>query len=267
MTTPHFTPQLPQCPRYTYLLSPWAWFVPVFTLLAAATLVLFDANQSLFLWLNQWGRNEPATTFWANATLFGDALVAFSLLGLFVRKRPDIIWALFFAVLFATAWVHILKPLIDHSRPLAVLGTDMVNVIGVELRRDSFPSGHTATAFTLAGVICLRGVHPALAVITLLLATLAGISRAVVGAHWPLDIFAGAFGGWFAAMIGVALANKWTAPTGRMSQTIIGFVLLACGLALLFWHDVQYPAIGLQMGIAVISVWSVVRYLAGLYRR
>jgi len=249
-------------------LSPWVWFVPVFTLLAAAATVLFDVNQSFFLWLNQWGRNEPGTTFWANATIFGDTLVAFSLLGLFARKRPDIIWALFLAALFATAWVHILKPLIDNPRPLATLGAEMINVIGVELRRDSFPSGHTATAFTLAGVICLRGVHPALAVTALLLAILAGISRAVVGAHWPLDIFAGAFGGWLAAVAGVALANQWTAPMSRMGQTIIGLVLLACGLALLFWHDVQYPsAVGLQMGIAVVSVLSVGGYLAGLYRR
>jgi len=205
--------------------------------------------------------------FWANATIFGDTLIAFSLLGLFARKRPDIVWALLLAALFATAWVHILKPLFDNPRPLAALGADMVNVIGVELRRNSFPSGHTTTAFTLAGIICLRGVHPVLAITALLLATLAGISRAVVGAHWPLDILAGAFGGWIAAALGVALANKWTVPMGKSSQTIIGLVLLACGLTLLFWYDVQYPAVGLQVGIAVASVLSVGGYLVWLYRR
>jgi len=264
MTTSHSTQQYSP---HTHISSPWVWLIPAFTLISAAAIVLFDANQNLFIELNQWGLNEPGTTFWANATIFGDTLIAFSLLGLFARKRPDIIWALFLAALFATAWVHILKPLIDIPRPLAALGVDMVNVIGVELRRNSFPSGHTTTAFVLAGIICMRGVHPALAIITLLLATLAGISRAVVGAHWPLDILAGAFGGWIAAALGVALGNKWTVPMGRLSQTIMGLVLLACGLTLLFWHDVQYPAVALQMGIAVVSVLSVGGYLLRLYRR
>ncbi len=246
--------------------SAWTWLVPLCAVFIAAVIILFDANQSLFLQLNRWGLNEPGTTFWANATIFGDTLIAFSLLGLFARQRPDIVWALFLAALFATAWVHILKPLIDEARPLAVLGIDMVNVIGVELRRNSFPSGHTATAFTLAGVICLRGVHPALAITALLLAVLAGVSRAAVGAHWPLDILAGAFGGWLAAAAGVALGNKWAVPMSRAGQTMIGSVLLVCGLALLFWHDVQYPAIALQIGVGVVSVVSVGGYLVWLYR-
>ncbi|MBN4079476.1 phosphatase PAP2 family protein [Beggiatoa alba] len=249
------------------LSSPWIWLVPAVTLLAAAAMVLFDVNQSLFLQLNSWGRSALGTMAWANATILGDTLVAFSLLGLFARKRPDIVWALLLAALFATAWVHLLKPLFDHSRPLAALGADIVNVIGVELHRNSFPSGHTTTAFTLAAIICLRGVHPALAISVLLLASLAGISRAVVGAHWPLDILAGAFGGWMAAVIGVTLGNRWAVPVGRLAQTLIGGVLLACGLTLLFWHDVQYPAIELQMGIATISVLSIGGCLVGLWRR
>ncbi len=261
MTDPQ--PQQSQFP----LSSPWVWLIPAITLLAAAAIVLLDANQSLFFQLNQWGRSQVSALFWANTTILGDTLVAFSLLGLFARKRPDIVWALLLAAVFATAWVHILKPLIDNPRPLAALGADAVNVIGVALRHGSFPSGHTATAFTLAGVICLRGVRPALVVIMLLLATLAGISRAVVGAHWPLDILAGAFGGWLAAVIGVALSDKWAVPMSRTTQTVIGLVLLACGLALLFWHDVQYPALVLQMGIGVVSVVSVGGYLVEVWRR
>jgi len=249
------------------LSSPRTWLVPALTATMALVIAGLDANRELFLWLNDWSRSHAGAAFWANATILGDTLVALSLLGLFARKRPDIVWALLIAALFATAWVHVLKPLLVHPRPLSVLGADAVNVIGVELFYRSFPSGHTATAFTLAGVILLRGVHPALAGIALLLATLAGVSRAVVGAHWPLDILAGAFGGWLAAVIGVALGRKWTVPTGRGAQAAIALLLLASGLALLLWHDVQYPARGLQMGIGVISVLTVGSYLFQLYRR
>ena len=56
--------------------------------------------------------------------------------------------------------------------------------------QQSFPSAHTATAFGFAlGLIWLyrRG-----SVAFFLLATLAGIQRLVVGAHWPSDVIAGA---------------------------------------------------------------------------
>lgn len=227
----------------------WQWTVPVLCLTAALLIWLLDLNQSLFLWINQLGLNQPANTFhdrfWASATLFGDTLAAFTLLALFLRKRPDIVWTLFLAALFTTAWVHGLKNGLDVLRPLAVLGQDSVHVIGASLNKYSFPSGHTATAFTLASVICLRGVHPALATTALLLAILAGVSRAMVGAHWPIDILAGALGGWLAALIGVRLYARWPLaahPVTLVTLTkVLTIILLSCALSLLLIHDSGYP--------------------------
>lgn len=214
-----------------------------------------DLNQTLFLWLNQLGRSETAGLFWANATLLGDTLAAFTLLALFLRKRPDIVWTLFLAALFTTAWVHGLKNGVESLRPLAILGPEQVHVIGVALNKYSFPSGHTATAFTLAAVICLRGVHPVLAISVLLLAALAGISRAVVGAHWPLDILAGALGGWLSALIGVHLYQRWPLPTHPAIHVTFTLVLLACALSLMLIHDSGYPlAQPLQFTLAGVSL-------------
>jgi membrane-associated phospholipid phosphatase len=235
--------------------------VPVLCLLAAVIIWLLDLNQSLFLWLNQPGLNDTLNSypghdrFWASATLFGDTLAAFTLLALFLRKRPDIVWMLFLTALFTTLWVHGLKNLLDVLRPLAVLGPDSVHVIGVPLHKHSFPSGHTATAFTLAAVICLRGVHPALAVIALLLATLAGVSRAMVGAHWPLDILAGAFGGWLAALIGLRLYARWPLPKRPVVHLVLSLILAACALSLLLMHESGYAlANPVQMMLAIISL-------------
>lgn len=233
----------------------WQWSVPVLCLLAAAVIGAFNLNQSLFLWLNQLGRSEFASLFWVNATLLGDTLVAFTLLALFLRKRPDIVWTLFLTALFTTAWVHGLKNGVDSLRPLATLGADSVHVIGVSLNKYSFPSGHTATAFTLAAVICLRGVHPALAFTALLLATLAGISRAMVGAHWPIDILAGALGGWLAALIGMRLYTRWPLPARPAVHIILTLILLICALSLLLIHDSGYPlAKPMQLVLASISL-------------
>jgi len=143
-----------------------------------------------------------------------------------------------------------------------VLGPDQVHVIGVALRKGSFPSGHTATAFTLAGIICLQRVPRGLAVAVLVLATLAGLSRAAVGAHWPLDIIGGAFGGWVCAGIGVMLARRW--PTPRKPTVHIGIilVLLLCALTLLGFHDSGYPGTHpLQIIIGGLSLISLLHAL------
>ncbi len=196
----------------TPLTSPMAWAVPSVSLTGFVIVWLNGFNQEFFLWLNDLGRGSISTIVWANLTILGDTLVAFALLSPFARKRPDIIWTLLIAAVFATLWVHGLKPLVENLRPAAVLSNDVIHIIGVTLHGGSFPSGHTTTAFTLAGVICIMRAHPAVMIAALVLATLAGFSRAVVGAHWPLDIFAGAFGGWIAALIGATLFK-------RLSQT------------------------------------------------
>lgn len=236
------------------------------TLLAATCIWLLDLNQPLFLWLNQLGLSKADNAihdrFWASATLLGDSLVAFTLLALFVRKRFDIVWLLFLSALLTTAWVHGLKNGIDTLRPLAVLGANSMHVIGEALNKHSFPSGHTATAFTLAAAICLRGVHPLLAITALLLATLAGVSRAMVGAHWPIDILAGALGGWLAVVIGVRLYARWPVPAHPAARQVITAILIACALSLLLMHESGYAqANPVQMTLAVISLsyllWGV----------
>lgn len=59
----------------------------------------------------------------------------------------------------------------------------------------SFPSGHAATAFALA--TALTYLWPKMGIPIWLFAFLIGISRLIVGAHYPSDIIAGAFVGTF----------------------------------------------------------------------
>lgn len=217
------------------------WGVPLIAALAFAGIWVADVNRSLFLILNSVG---PMTSdwLWANITVLGDALVAFALCLPLWRRRPDLLWAFLFVALLGTAWVHGFKPLIDVARPPAVLG-DAVHVIGPAYKAGSFPSGHATTVFAIGGLLALGLRTRWVAILVTGVATVAALSRAVVGVHWPLDILAGIFGGWLCAVAGLWLAEKTRSFGARPAvQWALGAFLAACALWLVIGHDKSgYP--------------------------
>jgi membrane-associated phospholipid phosphatase len=260
----------PPSPARVDLLAPLVWLVPLLALVAFLAVLVTDENRALFLQLNRLG---PLTSdlLWAHVTVLGDTVVALALCLPFWRRRPDVVWAVAVAGLLATMWVHALKPTVQWPRPPSVLG-DQVHVIGTAYRRHSFPSGHATTIFYAAGLAAMgmaargrraprpaadaggnadlhdpalaRGVVAAraLAFIAIAVAALAAVSRCVVGVHWPLDVLAGAFGGWLAAAAGLALAQRTLSFGARpFAQWSVGLVLIACAAALVFGYDGEYP--------------------------
>jgi membrane-associated phospholipid phosphatase len=242
------------------------WLVPAVAGAAFIVILLSGTNETLFLALNRIG---PATSdwLWANITLIGDATVGFAVCLPLWRRRPDLLWALAFAALLGTAWVHALKPLFDTPRPPAVLG-DAVHVIGRAYKAHSFPSGHATTAFVVAGLLFLGLRSMPWRIAVLVIAVLAAFSRAVVGVHWPLDILAGAFGGWLCAALALWLAAR-TEGLGRQPavQWLLAALLAACAVALALGHPDDYPraelferAIGLAcLAAAAAAVWRDAR--------
>jgi len=217
------------------------WWVPAAAGLGFVLVWVLDANRALFLALNRLG---PATSdaLWANITVLGDTVVAFALFLPLWRRRPLLLWAFVYLALLGTLWVHGLKQVLDVDRPPAVLG-DAVHVIGPAFRAHTFPSGHATTAFAAAGLFALGLGSRAWAAAVLVVATLAALSRAVVGVHWPLDILAGAFGGWCSALIALELARRSARFGTRPAvQWTIAAFLAVCALWLLIGHPQSgYP--------------------------
>ena len=204
------------------------------------TVAGLDVNAPLFLVLNKLG-SATSDALWANVTVLGDGMVAFALCLPLWRRRPDILWALAFLAIFGTLWVHGMKPLVDVARPPAVLG-DQVHIIGRAYKAHSFPSGHATTAFALAGLLALGIASRAWIAGVVALATVVAISRAVVGVHWPLDILAGAFGGWLCAVLAHWLGQR-TRNFGERPwvQWILAALLTACAVALVAGYPDDYP--------------------------
>jgi undecaprenyl-diphosphatase len=102
--------------------------------------------------------------------------------------------------------VHLLKDCFARVRPLTVFG-DSVHVLGERLYRCSFPSGHTQASFGAAAFLSCR--LPKQGWLFFLIAAGVGISRIYVGAHFPLDVAAGAAIGAGVALAGCAVERRF----------------------------------------------------------
>ena len=87
----------------------------------------------------------------------------------------------------------------------------------------SFPSGHTLStaAFSTAAALCVARIRPRAAIMALALAMLwtglVGLSRLVLGVHWPSDVLAAlCLGAFVPLLISVAhgLGDGHAASTG-----------------------------------------------------
>jgi membrane-associated phospholipid phosphatase len=117
-----------------------------------------------------------------------------------------IMWVL--KVLLSTS----LKYLFNAPRPMGVYGGKGLTihlVSGVNIHTaQSFPSGHTMTAFALACFLSLIVKNKLWGILFLVLAILVAYSRVYLFQHFPKDVFAGAILGVFVVFIAF-YALKW----------------------------------------------------------
>ncbi len=250
--------------RFRYLwIRPCFWGVPLVALISMAIIRAADLNLPLFIWFNGLS-HYTGGVLWSHLTLLGEGVVALVLLLPFVGRRPDIVRAMMVAALLAMVWALGLKPLVGAMRPAALLSADVLTVIGPVLKQYSFPSGHTTTIFTLAGVLFLhsgsRGVRLAL----LSLAVVVGCSRMIVGAHWPMDVLAGAFGGWLAAGFGTLLAQRWQAGLQPAAQRGFSLLLVMLAAWLLLYH--RTGDLDVAIFRRAIAISCLLLALPGLWR-
>jgi len=97
--------------------------------------------------------------------------------------------------------VQILKFLVNRPRPFLVLPRAVL--ASKPLKDYSFPSGHTAAAFSIATVSAMT--YFSYSPLFLLLALIVGVSRVYLGLHYPSDVLVGsvlgAAGGFFSFLI------------------------------------------------------------------
>ncbi|MGF1525593.1 MAG: phosphatase PAP2 family protein [Candidatus Competibacterales bacterium] len=191
---------------------------------------------------------------WAQLTFLGDTLLALTLLLFAARRRPDLLWIGLLAAVVVAAVVHGLKGAVGVLRPPAVLAGDALNVIGPPYSYRSFPSGHAATAFTLAALAVYGASSPLTRLAALAVAVPVAASRVVVGVHWPVDVMVGAAIGSGGVLVAVGLARHWQWGFTPWGHGLAVALLAGCAVGLV-GHDGGYPQAGpLAAGVGVAAL-------------
>lgn len=124
------------------------------------------------------------------------------------RTARDLAAYFFLTIGTASALVHVLKFLVGRARPelFAELGAYSLTPFANTDLYESFPSGHSTAAGAFFGVFAM--LLPKLRPLFLVLALVIGISRVVVGAHYPSDVAAGLLLGlWTSVMMAFVFAQ------------------------------------------------------------
>ncbi|MFB6115513.1 MAG: phosphatase PAP2 family protein [Candidatus Nanohalobium sp.] len=125
--------------------------------------------------------SEALIHFSGQVSALGSKLfIAFLVIGLWQLKKRETSVELAVSALIANLATTLLKVIIERPRPETTVYT----------LTHSFPSGHAATAFAAAATLSLR--YPKLRYLFFVIASLVGLSRVVLQAHYPLDVLFGA---------------------------------------------------------------------------
>jgi membrane-associated phospholipid phosphatase len=113
-----------------------------------------------------------------------------------LKKRKELLPLVISSFIFTTIFTQIIKYFIlpNEKRPSAAMTdiSQMHFVEGVTLHSfHSFPSGHTATAFTFLLLLALTVKRLNILILSFIAALLIAYSRIYLGQHFPLDIGGG----------------------------------------------------------------------------
>ena len=249
------------------LIATRSYFVLTALMVVAFILLqVFDLNQTAFFALNELSKDLISDALAAHLTELGNgSIVGILALGLTI-KYPNIAKRFLIITLLAGVLIAGFKQFFADPRPAGVLSIADFHIIGDVLKKYSFPSGHTTTAFAMAGFIMLTFASLPLRLFVLFLAILAGLSRISVGAHWPEDILAGAPLGFMIAYVGSLLSMKSFSLRG--SYFAAAFLALAALIGNLT-TPADFPEISsiasVRMLCAGLAIAALIYYAARLF--
>lgn len=181
-----------------------------FFLLSIVLLTVFN-KETLHLTFNNYNslffdQFFKYTTFLGDGVLFGVLIVVFY----FLKKRMALVFVV--AGILTLLITHLFKKIIFAGlpRPAGYFGIENLHIVdGVKMAfSNSFPSGHTTTAFAIFTIFCLYYSKCKSQYVWISLAIIAGLSRVYLSQHFWVDIFVGSFIGIAIGFLSMAFFYK-----------------------------------------------------------
>jgi membrane-associated phospholipid phosphatase len=171
-------------------------------------LFIYGKDQS-FLMING-HYSTQADYFFNYVTYLGDGLIWVPLFLYTLFYKRDFFIAVLSALIICTLITHLCKRVIfaGEPRPLVLL-KDVARAVPLMTGRDayanSFPSGHTSTAFTFALLLAYLVKRNFATFVFPLLAFLVGYSRVYLAQHFVTDVLVGSVIGILSSYLAIAL--------------------------------------------------------------
>lgn len=182
-------------------------------------LILFSflgGKEDLFLLLNH-DLGSTADFFFQYFTHAGDGILWVPLALYFIFYKRKLLPLVLSAIILSTLLVQTGKKIIypNEARPTAAIESTQQSLIhtvkGVTVHsNNSFPSGHTTTAFSLFLLGCLLLPYSYFWLIGFTAAILAGYSRIYLAQHFPLDVGAGIICAYITVYLSLQIQNLFT---------------------------------------------------------
>lgn len=188
------------------------WLIAMYLVVLGTITVLTD-HGDVVLWINA-RHTVQGDFFFKYWTYLGDGVIL-ALVALYFLFTH--LWRFYFMLLsiaLQTVFVHIFKQWLyaGEPRPKTFFEdqVDQLNFVeGVTVRGyDSFPSGHTATAFVLGMVLIWTSRNLYWRFVLFVSAILVGISRIYILQHFARDVFFGSIFGILAVLLAWQILRK-----------------------------------------------------------
>jgi membrane-associated phospholipid phosphatase len=231
-----------------------AWFIPLAPLALAGVIYFGELQNSSFLIINRFTQLLP-DTLWAWLTFLGNGWGIFALSFPLLLLAPRIFSAGIMGGGISAIASTIFKNIFDLPRPAGLLDEGSFYRIGDPLLYKAFPSGHTLTAFAIASALyfsCAKNKR-ARFLFLFFIASLVGLSRNAVGAHWLTDVLAGAGVGMWCGMLGALLANYIPESQFKPQSTWARFIAIG-GLVSIYAHYTQVMDLELNLPLQYASI-------------
>jgi membrane-associated phospholipid phosphatase len=189
------------------------FILPALAFVLSSGLFLFImGKESAQLWLHHHCYTTNGEFLMRIITSWGEAYYFLLLIAIGVyQKRWNLVFMFAGAGASTALIVQFLKKIVftDFPRPMAVLdwSQTLMNENVAIVLQNSFPSGHTTTAFTFFSLVALTANRKSISLVAVIASIFVGISRVYLMVHWVGDVIAGAILGTAIGIVAFELAH------------------------------------------------------------